>query len=1049
MKKRLSAVLVILSMFMSMTFSVNAAEYYNIAFADSRSAAVTVKGCLGKDAANQSIEIQLRKPNGEIISGTAQTDYRGCYSTEFEFSGDINKSDVEVIYNGKNAKAEIKTNEYGNLNVKAYKTPEGIVCVEGYTEAKYAGNSINVLLADKSYEDGLFDFGKLAHIGSCTADKTGHFLYKFTFDGDISSQNLLVKIKGGNWTNVAVRDEAEERSIISLGLTNEKGERAVLGETERISLNALVDSRRSRGTNADLLAAYYDENGSLIGVDAKFKFNFKFSDSGVIYPGDFLPEIPAEAKNVKLMVWEDGSLTPIGATEEYPAKITKKYFYVSPDGNDLNDGSLDKPLATLEGAKNAVRQYKDAKGLPENGITVLFKGGTYHINNTIEFTAADSGTEERPITYAVYNGEDVVFDGSIHISGSEFKKADGTELLNRIPQASRSEVYCIDLKDYGIYSFGNICEKNHRDSKDDVPGCEVFYDDKPMLTARYPNAASDGKQVYLITGDASGEESTEFGYTDETLENAVSFDDATVEGWMTNGYDYKSTKIDSIDTGNNILKVKQSDEYRKNGRYFINNIPEALDTENEYYLDRGTGILYMIPEGDITNADIAVSVFGENVSESVIRTNRAFYIVFNGFTITNCRSGGIYVYGGSNIGIDNCTVKNMGYTGIIVGAEERGGASKTINGYNCNNAAEFYNSDYEKAYRHSITDCTIYNTGEGAVVLYGGDRIGLKPSSFTLSGCILHDCGRSVKSAPIVVACGDGITINNNDIYNAASAGISFAGNDIIIEKNDFHHLVDEAEDFGMLYSCTYGAEIQAGTEIRYNYFHDVSGEIKNVETAPDVHIHKPAVYNDFCDPFLEVHNNLFEDVPIGIWNGGGAENNWTDNVFVNADIPMLVQWNHLLWDNIEQGNKLENMFNGLSTREYHMISVDSGIWKEKYPKVSEVKARLEELGEEAVYPNSDIRNNVAFFLNDEAKASLEKLSLTPSESDSVSELRQKYLDKITMLQHYTNLEQNKFLKERGLDTNIYTDTETAVQNRASVIAEKGIDLSMIGAKKK
>lgn len=1050
MNKKICTLLLTSLLTVAAGFSAGAEEYYNIAYNDSKNAAVTVKGCLGTDAASKDITINIKR-NGTIISSAAAvTDYRGCYETELDFQSDLSSCEVTVGYDSSVKTAEIKHDTASDMNVRAHITPENIICVEGFSAAKNAGDRVNILLVNKSSAAvGNFDLSGGAHIGDCAVDKTGHFLYKFTFGGDdISSYRLLVCAKGGSPQEITIDETQSARAIISLSLKDDNGNRAALNGSDYTYVKALVDSRRSGKTKANLLAAYYEETGRLIGVTSRFNYNFDFGANGVITVDDFLPEIPSDAQTVKLMVWEDETLEPYGAYEKYSNSEqaeTEKYFYVAPDGSDFNDGNFDSPLATLTAAKCAVNEYIEAKGMPENGITVRFRGGTYPISDTVEFTAADSGTASAPITYEAYNGEQVIFDGGVHIPSSAFSPVANTTISSRIP--SGNAVYCVDLKQFGIYDFGDGGEKLYQANY--IPDLEVFSKGEPMVTARYPNVNSEGEQQYLLSGtNTNGDDYSLISYTDETLENAASFDGAFIEGWIKTGYEYNGASIVEVDKDNNTFKIGYNGTSSNEVRYFINNLPEALDSPGEYYLDRGTGLLYIIPNGSISDADITVSVFGKNVSQPVIKTNGASYINFKGFTITDCRAGGICIYGGNDISVDSCEIKNVGHCGIIVGSEKPLGTYLTVNGVNVYSSS-FYNTGYEKSSGHSITNSKIYNVGEKGVKLAGGDRINLVGADFTLSNCELHDCGRIIKSAPTVNAVGVGITISNNDIYNAACAGITMGGNEIIIENNEFYNCANETTDYGTIYSCGYeGAEIQAGSEIRYNYFHDVPREVKNIVNGSiSSKPHRPAVYNDYCDPFLDVHHNYFENMPIGCFNGSGWENNWTDNVFKDADIPMLVQWNNGLYTSIEEGNNLDKLFDSLSTTEYKMLNVESGIWKEKYPKVAEAKEKMKTLtGAEATYPNSDIKNNIAFFLTEQSQASLEKISAEPQWWHTDAIKRTKYLNKIISLQHYPNTDQNKFLKDRGIDTNVYTDNETETSVSAA-LAGKGIVVSEMGVK--
>ena len=62
-------------------------------------------------------------------------------------------------------------------------------------------------------------------------------------------------------------------------------------------------------------------------------------------------------------------------TPDEPEITYGKTLYVSPDGDDANDGSESAPLATFAGARDAVRKLKAEAGLPENGVCVLFSAG--------------------------------------------------------------------------------------------------------------------------------------------------------------------------------------------------------------------------------------------------------------------------------------------------------------------------------------------------------------------------------------------------------------------------------------------------------------------------------------------------------------------------------------------------------------------------------------------------------------------------------------------------------------------------------------------------
>ena len=73
-------------------------------------------------------------------------------------------------------------------------------------------------------------------------------------------------------------------------------------------------------------------------------------------------------------------------------------YFISPNGDDKNSGSIDKPFKTID---RAVRVLKA-------GDTLNIRGGEYPIGVRISI----SGTREKPITFQAYRDEKVAFVGS-------------------------------------------------------------------------------------------------------------------------------------------------------------------------------------------------------------------------------------------------------------------------------------------------------------------------------------------------------------------------------------------------------------------------------------------------------------------------------------------------------------------------------------------------------------------------------------------------------------------------------------------------------------
>lgn len=128
-----------------------------------------------------------------------------------------------------------------------------------------------------------------------------------------------------------------------------------------------------------------------------------------------------------------GSLLAAGgasAKDAAPDTSRATVLYVAPNGADTSTGQRrvaetpsrrDGPLASLAGARDAIR--KMAAFRKQNGVRILFAGGTYRMTEPVVFTPDDSGTPEAPIEYAAAPGENPVFSGGRALTGF---RADGS-----------------------------------------------------------------------------------------------------------------------------------------------------------------------------------------------------------------------------------------------------------------------------------------------------------------------------------------------------------------------------------------------------------------------------------------------------------------------------------------------------------------------------------------------------------------------------------------------------------------------------------------------
>ena len=118
-------------------------------------------------------------------------------------------------------------------------------------------------------------------------------------------------------------------------------------------------------------------------------------------------------------------------------------LYVAPDGDDKNSGTKDAPFASIEGARDAIRNLKASSGLPAGGITVHIAEGIYFLDRMITLTEEDSGTSDCPITY-VGDG-DVLFSGGYFLSPDDFRPISDENMKSRLKEYVRDTVLEYDL----------------------------------------------------------------------------------------------------------------------------------------------------------------------------------------------------------------------------------------------------------------------------------------------------------------------------------------------------------------------------------------------------------------------------------------------------------------------------------------------------------------------------------------------------------------------------------------------------------------------------
>lgn len=545
-------------------------------------------------------------------------------------------------------------------------------------------------------------------------------------------------------------------------------------------------------------------------------------------------------------------------------------FYVSVNGDDNGDGTLEKPFQTIKRAQQAVREAIANSDENKISITVAIMEGTYY-ETGIAFDEKDS-SKSTSVTYTSYGDGEVILCGGKILTFEDFSSVD-SETAKRLNSQAANKVKMIDLKKHGLTKsdYGKIkatggfnTEEYYDDAATENP-CELFFNDKRMTIARYPNDSyitvgkvSDIGDCYEPNAPSPTDESWlerrnqrggRFALDKDTYSRVKSWqntDDLWAFGYFYWDWADMSTPIKSINDDKTITTEYCSKYgFKEGGYYYFFNVLEELDIPGEYYIDRDNGILYFYPPDENENSKIMLSTSNENI---ISITEKASNITVDGLTLQGTRTDALNV-AGENCKIVNCTVKNAAECGINVSGR--------------NNLVE---------------NCEVAFIGKDAVVLSGGSAEGFVYGNNTVTNNSLHDYGEIQKTYIAGVnLSGIGNTVSHNEIYNAPHMGVYYTGNENVMEYNYIHDVVLQSSDAGAIYTgysySTYG------NVVRYNC-------ISNIGSGTFT---PSGIYFDDNSSGQTAYGNVLINIPgYAFLVGGGRDNMIENNLVINAGKQIL-----------------------------------------------------------------------------------------------------------------------------------------------------------------
>ncbi len=574
----------------------------------------------------------------------------------------------------------------------------------------------------------------------------------------------------------------------------------------------------------------------------------------------------------------------------YPYLHSQELF-VSPTGNDHNPGTLEKPLRTLERAREAGRGFHRSSPAHQ-AITVWLRGGIYPLENTFELTRDDAGLTEAPVTFAAYRHEQVRISGGIAIPTSSFRPVSDPGALRRLPRESLRHVLQADLRDLGIKDFGKHRQFGHGHPVVPAP-MELFWNDSVMQLARYPNLGAIDLGPIIDPGSVPrngdySERGGRFRYIDPRHARWSGDSDVWLQGYFNYGFSDDKIHVASIDTIRKEVSLSTPHMYglasgQNFNQYVALNVLEELDEPGEWYVDVASGLLYVWPPGDIATAHVSVSI----LEQPLIAFDNTSYCTLKNLIIENGRGMGISIEGGTHNHIENCVVRNLGTVGIMLGqgarqtfphitADDYAGvpSSREIGSFHSH---MYLNTVWDRnSGDHQIIEgCEVYNTGSGGIILGGGSKKNLVPGGNVVTDCRIHDFNRRNKAgAAGVIVDGCGNLVTHNEIYNADLQAILVHGNDHVFEYNHIHHVALNSNDASAWYLGRDPSD--QGNIVRWNFFHHVG--------RPD-RKWMMGVYCDDATCDVRIEGNVFYRVASygTVYSNGGHDIVVKNNIFIEG----------------------------------------------------------------------------------------------------------------------------------------------------------------------
>ncbi|MEV8436012.1 RICIN domain-containing protein [Actinosynnema sp. NPDC051121] len=322
---------------------------------------------------------------------------------------------------------------------------------------------------------------------------------------------------------------------------------------------------------------------------------------------------------VAIAVFVSAALLPSFADHFQASAATQATYYVAPDGNDANPGTITAPFRTVQRARDVVRTVN---GNMSGDIYVYLRGGNYPITGTVEFTPGDSGTNGYRVFYSAYQNETPVLNGGVQVTG--WTQHGGN--IWKAPLTRANKLRALYVNDKRAFMASKTISSQ---------GCYGTY---TVTAGQAPWAWESGSQC----------DGAKYGLNDlpAISRNADDIEIETATTWTTAlvGVRQVTTSSDGASRvalfqqpGAAIAQGAFNGNFQVGGSHKVMNAYEFLDSPGEFYFDKASQTLYYYKAASENMA--TATVYAPNNVSTLLRvagtstTNHVRNITFSGLTV--------------------------------------------------------------------------------------------------------------------------------------------------------------------------------------------------------------------------------------------------------------------------------------------------------------------------------------------------------------------------------------------------------------------------------